>query len=444
MPGVKPSIQVMFDVQTTASRQPPPPPFVDPLTSNERLDRIIKNVLADREAELDHRIFFNQSLRDYRSDKECKQSLAETCFLSLWSTFEALEKALNNDRLNSPQEKKNAAVFNARFEEYKAALIQAQEVEVQATQKVINDHPDLEDPQIWSQPSRESLRKSPTSDIRLGERSRYINRSPFLPILERIASKPELSILSDSEDELDEERRAKQARRTDQGPQTPKGTPNTPDPWGLSANPLSDESRASSEMGIRSEDEIPEAESSGSSSKSSVPGPPKNKRDRNPTNGPTSSKRKQPPDQPTRTTTETNSLDQQPQPNPFNMSRAKVGRTTTQDNSLEPKQQRYREESEDLETQRGGRKYIELLQYSELLSPHQKVNSQSPFQSKIMSSLSTINHNITTLESNLDVIQLRYYAPLRNATLSLPKTSSEISDQLSDPLQSKWAPLRNP
>ncbi|KAI7936308.1 hypothetical protein MJO29_015611 [Puccinia striiformis f. sp. tritici] len=91
--------------------------------------------------------------------KECKQSLAETCFLSLWSTnelikdprptvhskdfdavtfkkrFEALEKALNNDRLNSPQEKKNAAVFNARFEEYKAALIQAQEVEVQATQK---------------------------------------------------------------------------------------------------------------------------------------------------------------------------------------------------------------------------------------------------------------------------------------------------------------------
>ncbi|KAI9621599.1 hypothetical protein H4Q26_015607, partial [Puccinia striiformis f. sp. tritici PST-130] len=49
--------------------------------------------------------------------------------------FEALEKALNNDRLNSPQEKNNAATFNARFEEYKAALIQAQEVEVQATQK---------------------------------------------------------------------------------------------------------------------------------------------------------------------------------------------------------------------------------------------------------------------------------------------------------------------
>ncbi|KNE89097.1 hypothetical protein PSTG_17446 [Puccinia striiformis f. sp. tritici PST-78] len=49
--------------------------------------------------------------------------------------FEALEKALNSDRLNSPQEKNNAATFNARFEEYKAALIQAQEVEVQATQK---------------------------------------------------------------------------------------------------------------------------------------------------------------------------------------------------------------------------------------------------------------------------------------------------------------------
>ncbi|KAI9606797.1 hypothetical protein H4Q26_006335 [Puccinia striiformis f. sp. tritici PST-130] len=55
--------------------------------------------------------------------------------VTLKKRFEALEKASSNDRLNSPQEKNNAAAFNARFEEYKVALIQAQEVEVQATQK---------------------------------------------------------------------------------------------------------------------------------------------------------------------------------------------------------------------------------------------------------------------------------------------------------------------
>ncbi|KAI7959262.1 hypothetical protein MJO28_003053 [Puccinia striiformis f. sp. tritici] len=148
-------------VKQQRADNPPPPPFVDPLTSNERLDRIIKNVLADREAELDHRIFFNQSLRDYRSDKRMQTITRRDLLFKFMvhvtnelikdprptvhskdfdavtfkKRFEALEKALNNDRLNSPQEKKNAAVFNARFEEYKAALIQAQEVEVQATQK---------------------------------------------------------------------------------------------------------------------------------------------------------------------------------------------------------------------------------------------------------------------------------------------------------------------
>ncbi|KNE86569.1 hypothetical protein PSTG_20069, partial [Puccinia striiformis f. sp. tritici PST-78] len=53
---------------------PPPPPFVDPLTSDERLDRIIKNVLADQEAKLDHKIFLNQSLREYRKAKKSNGS----------------------------------------------------------------------------------------------------------------------------------------------------------------------------------------------------------------------------------------------------------------------------------------------------------------------------------------------------------------------------------
>ncbi|KAI7954398.1 hypothetical protein MJO28_004798 [Puccinia striiformis f. sp. tritici] len=148
-------------VKQQRADNPPPPPFVDPLTSDERLDRIIKNVLADQEAELDHKIFFNQSLRDYRSDKRMqtitrrdllfkfmvhvtnelindpRPTLHSKDFdaVTFKKRFKALEKALNSDRLNSPQEKNNAATFNARFEEYKAALIQAQEVEVQATQK---------------------------------------------------------------------------------------------------------------------------------------------------------------------------------------------------------------------------------------------------------------------------------------------------------------------
>ncbi|KAI7941694.1 hypothetical protein MJO29_013768 [Puccinia striiformis f. sp. tritici] len=148
-------------VKQQRADNPPPPPFIDPLSTKERLDGIIRNVLADKEAELDHRIFFNQSLRDYRSDKRMqtitrrdllfkfmvhvtnelikdpRPTLHSKDFdaVTFKKRFEALEKALNNDQLNSPQEKKNATVFNARFEEYKAALIQAQEVEVQATQK---------------------------------------------------------------------------------------------------------------------------------------------------------------------------------------------------------------------------------------------------------------------------------------------------------------------
>ncbi|KAI9629078.1 hypothetical protein KEM48_011148 [Puccinia striiformis f. sp. tritici PST-130] len=334
-------------VKQQRADNPPPPPFVDPLTSNERLDRIIKNVLADREAELDHRIFFNQSLRDYRSDKRMqtitrrdllfkfmvhvtnelikdpRPTLHSKDFdtVTFKKRFKALEKALNNDRLNSPQEKKNAAVFNARFEEYKAALIQAQEVEVQATQKgdktiiptskilkleTRREPLDLTIPQvtgntlrlatspsplsrpnpsskIWSQPSRESLRKRALPVISDSESEAGISIDhPSSPILEE--SLVNLSYLSyripktnltrftmstrSNNPNLeplhpDPERRAKQARRTDQGPQTPKGTTKHPGSLGIIREPLSsDESQASSEMESESEseDEIPEAE----------------------------------------------------------------------------------------------------------------------------------------------------------------------------------------
>ncbi|KAI7938882.1 hypothetical protein MJO28_014461 [Puccinia striiformis f. sp. tritici] len=146
-------------VKQQRADNPPPPPFVDPLTSDERLDRIIKNVLADQEAELDHKIFLNQSLREYRKDKKMeaiarRDSIYEF-MIHLTSEllkdprptlhsrdfdaalfkrkFEKLEKILSNDK-NNPLYTQNLATFNIRFERYQEALIQAQEIEVQATQ----------------------------------------------------------------------------------------------------------------------------------------------------------------------------------------------------------------------------------------------------------------------------------------------------------------------
>ncbi|KAI9624269.1 hypothetical protein KEM48_009010 [Puccinia striiformis f. sp. tritici PST-130] len=157
-------------VKQQRADNPPPPPFVDPLTSDERLDRIIKNVLADQEAELDHKIFLNQSLREYRKDKKTNVTLlalllssgsysSKRLNLRVYDTphfgvtqrssthftlsrfrrgafkrkFEKLEKILSNDK-NNPLYTQNLATFNIRFERYQEALIQAQEIEVQATQ----------------------------------------------------------------------------------------------------------------------------------------------------------------------------------------------------------------------------------------------------------------------------------------------------------------------
>ncbi|KAI9628958.1 hypothetical protein H4Q26_018387 [Puccinia striiformis f. sp. tritici PST-130] len=58
-----------------------------------------------------------------------------------------------------------------------------------------------------------------------------------------------------------------------------------------------------------------------------------------------------------------------------------------------------------------------------------------------MSSLSTINHNITTLESNLDVNTTKILRTVEKCYIKSAKTSSEISDQLSDPLPLQMGPL---
>ncbi|KAI7944866.1 hypothetical protein MJO28_010561 [Puccinia striiformis f. sp. tritici] len=146
-------------VKQQRADNPPPPPFVDPLTSDERIDGIIKNVLADQEAELDNKISFNQSLREYRKVKKMeaiarrdsiyefmihltsellndpRPTLHSQDFDAVYfkKKFEKLEKTLANDKSN-PLHKENLATFNIRFERYQEALVHAQEIEVQATQ----------------------------------------------------------------------------------------------------------------------------------------------------------------------------------------------------------------------------------------------------------------------------------------------------------------------
>ncbi|KAI9630701.1 hypothetical protein KEM48_013729 [Puccinia striiformis f. sp. tritici PST-130] len=359
-------------VKQQRADNPPPPPFVDPLTSNERLDRSSRtswpiekpnltteysstNLFAtiDQIKEVMQTItrrdllfkfmvhVTNELIKDPRPTVHSKDFDAVT----FKKRFEALEKALNNDRLNSPQEKKNAAVFNARFEEYKAALIQAQEVEVQATQKgdktiiptskilkleTRREPLDLTIPQVTGNVHLDKhLAQTPITEKPVDKKNKATKKKilpldsligdlsissfttepffedleptlkritpkralpvisdseseagisidhPSSPILERIASKPELSILSDSEDELDEGPiiptlnpstliQNDEPSKLDEPIKvlkTPKGTTKHPGSLGIIREPLlSDESRASSEMESKSEDEIPEAE----------------------------------------------------------------------------------------------------------------------------------------------------------------------------------------
>ncbi|KNF05990.1 hypothetical protein PSTG_00982 [Puccinia striiformis f. sp. tritici PST-78] len=146
-------------VKQQRADNPPPPPFVDPLTPDERLDGIIKTVLADQESRLDQQIDFNQSLREYRAVKKMEATARRDSIYEFMiyltsellkdprptlhsrdfdatlfkKKFEKLEKILSNDKHN-PLYTQNLATFNIRFERYQEALVQAQEIEVQATQ----------------------------------------------------------------------------------------------------------------------------------------------------------------------------------------------------------------------------------------------------------------------------------------------------------------------
>ncbi|KAI9614996.1 hypothetical protein KEM48_005828 [Puccinia striiformis f. sp. tritici PST-130] len=234
-------------VKQQRANNPPPPPFVDPLTSDERLDGIIKTVLASQELKLDQQINFNRSLREYRANKK----LIKAAYFK--KKFDKLEKTLANDKSN-PLHKANLATFNIRFEDYKDALIKAQEIEVQATQT--RDEtiiPTTKVLKIEYQPTQvdkltspipevtgnvhldKHLAKTSITDKPVDKKEKTTKRkilpldSPFggstislfttepyfedlkptenlsSPVLKKIVCKPALPILLDSEDKLEED-----------------------------------------------------------------------------------------------------------------------------------------------------------------------------------------------------------------------------------------------
>ncbi|KAI9605852.1 hypothetical protein H4Q26_004221 [Puccinia striiformis f. sp. tritici PST-130] len=548
-------------VKQQRADNPPPPPFVDPLTSNERLDRIIKNVLADQEAELDHKIFLNQSLREYRKDKKMeaiarRDSIYEF-MIHLTSEllkdprptlhsrdfdaalfkrkFEKLEKILSNDK-NNPLYTQNLATFNIRFERYQEALIQAQEIEVQATQtkdktvipttKVLkiehqsapidklpspipevtgNFHLDkhLAKTSITDKPAnkKEKITKKKTLPLEstLGDSSiSSFTTEPYFedlepttrlpsPFLKKITLKKELPVITDSEERRrpriyrslilsrsredssssnpnleplhpDPEKRAKQARRTDEVPQTMEGNDQTPqilgdypqtpfverksdlqrdgernrererrrDSRGGNHQDPHQETRQDPRLVLKGDSGRGHEENLGSSStepthlqklipnkeiESYVSGwnPWIEKKKREQPSGPKSLEQPQP-----------SSLEQHSKPSPLGRTREprpleQQPKTGSFEQSVQ--QQATREESEDLE---------DAVRWA---------------KSKALSSLSTINHNLTTLEANHDVNTSKLLRVVEKCYVKSAKTLSEISDQLSDPLPVQMGPL---
>ncbi|KAI9610595.1 hypothetical protein H4Q26_006740, partial [Puccinia striiformis f. sp. tritici PST-130] len=552
---------------------PPPPPFVDPLTPDKRLDGIIKTVLADQESRLDQQIDFNRSLREYRAVKKMEATARRDSIYEFMiyltsellkdprptlhsrdfdatlfkKKFEKLEKILSNDKHN-PLYTQNLATFNIRFERYQEALVQAQEIEVQATQtrdKTVipttknlkiesrtaqtenialpapevtgNIHLDnyLAKKSITEKPidkkEKATKKKLLPLDSSIGDLSiSSFTTEPYFedlepttnlpsPALKKITRKPALPILSDSEDELDEDLATpilnpstlipKNEQSNLENPikvlKTPKEPSKHPGSLGIIREPLSsDESRASSEMESesKSEDEIPEAEIiwiliKNRSSSTEPARPPEthpeqgNRElrerveplDRKEEGFPSSSqkqkeaeirqeesstsKRQQSPrsnslELPPRP----NTLEQQPQPKPREYEQKPKSLEQQQPTSGSLKQQREQQTSPRRERRSRGRSEMgesasSYCSTRSVLSPHQKVNPSQSFQSKALSSLSTINHNLTTLEANHDVNTSKLLRVVEKCYVKSAKTLSEISDQLSDPLPVQMGPL---
>ncbi|KAI9610036.1 hypothetical protein H4Q26_007030 [Puccinia striiformis f. sp. tritici PST-130] len=552
-------------VKQQRADNPPPPPFVDPLTPDERLDGIIKTVLADQESRLDQQIDFNRSLREYRAVKKMEATARRDSIYEFMiyltsellkdprptlhsrdfdatlfkKKFEKLEKILSNDKHN-PLYTQNLATFNIRFERYQEALVQAQEIEVQATQtrdKTVipttknlkiesrtaqtenialpapevtgNIHLDnyLAKKSITEKPidkkEKATKKKLLPLDSSIGDLSiSSFTTEPYFKDLEPTTNLPSPALKKTLVSQRYPSYRTQRTSLTKVNLATPILNPSTlipkneqsnlenpikvlktpkepskhPGSLGIIREPLSsDESRASSEMESESEseDKIPEAEiirilikkqvkiharylkATSNNDKKTIldqaqqnqlvlqklipnkeiesyvngwnpwiekkkvfPAPPKNKK------RPKSDKRNHPRQSGSNRPDRTHSnyhRDQTRSNNSRNQNRASTSRNQSRSNNNNPPQahsnnrennKRHREESEDLED-----------------------------ASKALSSLSTINHNLTTLEANHDVNTSKLLRVVEKCYVKSAKTLSEISDQLSDPLPVQMGPL---
>ncbi|KAI9624476.1 hypothetical protein KEM48_008942 [Puccinia striiformis f. sp. tritici PST-130] len=153
---------------------PPPPPFVDPLTTNKQLDGIIKNILANQEAKLGQKIFFNQSLREYRTILKIESRPVPT------------------DQLNLPIPE---VTGNVHLDKHLAKTL--------ITNKPVNKKEKATKKEILplDSPFGDSTISSFTTEPYFEDLEPTDNLSS--PVLKKIARKPALPILLDSEEELD-------------------------------------------------------------------------------------------------------------------------------------------------------------------------------------------------------------------------------------------------
>ncbi|KAI9601378.1 hypothetical protein H4Q26_001196 [Puccinia striiformis f. sp. tritici PST-130] len=161
------------------------------------------------------------------------------------------------------------------------------------------------------------------------------------------------------------------------------------------------------------------------------PAPPKNKK------RPKSNKRHQPRqsgEQPSGPKSlkqpQPSSLEQQSKPSP--LGRTREPRPLEQ----QPKTGSFEQSVQQQATPQGKRRPRGCSEMGESTSSYCSTRS-----SKALSSLSTINHNLTTLEANHDVNTSKLLRVVEKCYVKSAKTLSEISDQLSDPLPVQMGPL---
>ncbi|KAI9627916.1 hypothetical protein KEM48_011932 [Puccinia striiformis f. sp. tritici PST-130] len=269
-------------VKQQRADNPPPPPFVDPLTPDERLDGIIKTVLANQESRLDQQIDFNRSLREYRAVKKMEATARRDSIYEFMiyltsellkdprptlhsrdfdaalfkKKSEKLEKILSNDKHN-PLYTQNLATFNIRFERYQEASFKLRKSNLKIERRTAQtENIALPAPEVTAKKSitekpidkkeKATKKKLLPLDSSIGDLSiSSFTTEPYFedlepttnlpsPVLKKITRKPVLPILSDSEDELDEAISKIRSRSS----KSRRNRSNTPDPGDYPRTPL--------------------------------------------------------------------------------------------------------------------------------------------------------------------------------------------------------------